>query len=116
MKRLFLVLVLISAGVLNVAGQTAPQQEFFETKIRPVLAQQCYGCHTDEKMGGLRLDSKEGVSKVVIPGDPEKSLLITAIRQTTDLKMPKGGTPLNAMQVADFSKWISDGAYWPDDA
>src|SRR6266567_4427641 len=94
--------------------QTSAQQEFFETRVRPVLAQQCYACHTDEKMGGLRLDSKEGLAKVVVPGDPEKSLLVTAIRQTTDLKMPKGGTPLTAMQVADFSTWIKDGAYWPD--
>src|SRR5205814_6609685 len=94
--------------------QTPAQQEFFEMKIRPVLSQQCYACHTDEKMGGLRLDSKEGLAKVVVPGDPEKSLLLTAIRQTTDLKMPKGGTPLSAMQVADFSTWIKDGAYWPE--
>jgi mono/diheme cytochrome c family protein len=116
MNRLFLVLVLISAGVLKVAGQTAPQQEFFETKIRPVLSQQCYACHTDEKMGGLRLDSKEGVSKVVVPGDPDSSRLITAIRQTGNLKMPKGGTPLSEAQIADFSMWIKDGAFFPDAA
>src|SRR3989442_404695 len=114
MKRLFLLLALISAGVLNVAGQPAAQQECFETKIRHVLSQQCYACHTDEKMGGLRLDSKEGVSKVVVPGDPDKSLLIDAIRQTGNLKMPKGGTPLSEAQIADFSMWIKDGAIFPD--
>ena len=114
MKRSLLVLLLLQLNTPEGAAQTTAQQEFFETKIRPVLAQQCYGCHTDEKMGGLRLDSKEGLSKVVVPGDPEKSLLISAIRQTGSLKMPKGGTPLSEMQVADFSTWIKDGAYWPE--
>src|SRR6266568_2251382 len=104
----------MSGLLLMLFLQTSAQQEFFETRVRPVIVQQCYACHTDEKMGGLRLDSKEGLAKVVVPGDPEKSLLLTAIRQTTDLKMPKGGTPLSAMQVADFSTWIKDGAYWPE--
>src|SRR5215831_11607904 len=113
MKRLFLFFLLVGAA-LPVAAQTAPQQEFFEAKIRPVLAVQCYACHTDEKMGGLRLDSKEGVLKVVVPGDPEKSLLIEAIRQTGNLKMPKGGAPLSEMQIADFATWIKDGAFFPD--
>src|SRR5215470_1706078 len=116
MKRLLLVLALVGVSLLPAAGQTAPQQEFFETKIRPVLSQQCHACHTDEKMGGLRLDSKEGVSKVVVPGDPENSLLITAIRQTGNLKMPKGGTPLKEAEIADFVMWIKDGAFFPDAA
>ena len=103
MKRAFFLLVLIGVTVLPVRGQTTAQQEFFESKIRPVLSQQCYACHADEKMGGLRLDTKDGVAKVVVPGDAESSLLITAIRQTGNLKMPKGGTPLSEAQVADFS-------------
>src|SRR5258705_4256454 len=116
MKRLPLLLLLFGATALEAAPQNASQREFFETKIRPVLAQECYSCHTDAKMGGLRLDSKEGISKVVVSGDPEKSLLIDAIRQTGNIKMPKGGTPLSAMQVADFSTWIKDGAYFPEPA
>ena len=116
MKRLLFVLLSIGAAALAVNGQTAAQQEFFESKIRPVLSQQCYACHADEKMGGLRLDSKEGVAKVVVPGDPEGSLLITAIRQTGSLKMPKGGTPLGEAQVADFVMWVKDGAFFPDAA
>ena len=114
MKRLFLPILLAGAGALPVAAQTAAQQEFFEAKIRPVLSQQCYACHTDENMGGLRLDSKEGVAKVVVPGEPDKSVLIEAIRQTGNLKMPKGGTPLSEAQVADFSMWIKDGAFFPE--
>src|SRR5437868_4645242 len=80
------------------AGQPAAPQsaEFFETSVRPVLAANCYDCHAEEKMGGLRLDSREGLLKggksgpAIIPGDPEKSLLIQAVRQTREtLKMPK---------------------------
>src|SRR4029079_13140947 len=77
----------------------APQSaEYFETSVRPVLAANCYDCHADEKMGGLRLDSREGLLRggksgpALVPGDPDKSLIIEAIRQTRPtLKMPKGG-------------------------
>jgi mono/diheme cytochrome c family protein len=116
MKRLFLPLILVGTFSAKAAAQTTPQQEFFEMKIRPVLSAQCYSCHTDEKMGGLRLDSKESVAHVVVPGDPDKSLLITAIRQTGTLKMPKGGAPLSERQIADFAMWIKDGAFFPDSA
>ena len=63
-----------------------------------MLAANCYDCHTDERSGGLRLDSREAMLKggrsgpAMVPGDPEKSLLIQAVRQTGEkLKMPKGG-------------------------
>jgi hypothetical protein len=76
----------------------AASPEYFETRIRPVLAANCYDCHADGKMGGLRLDSRDGILKggrsgpAIVPGDPEKSLLIEAVRQTSEtLKMPKGG-------------------------
>src|SRR5580765_3568585 len=72
--------------------------EYFETSVRPVLAANCYDCHAEEKMGGLRVDSREGLLKggksgpALVPGDPDKSLVIEAIRQTrATLKMPKGG-------------------------
>ena len=62
---------------------TEAQREFFEKKIRPVLAEQCLDCHNsiNEKSGGLALDwsqplRREGLGKLIIPGDPDKSLLI----------------------------------------
>jgi hypothetical protein len=80
------------------SGQTPDQIDFFETKIRPILATQCYSCHTSSKLGGLRLDSREallsgGVSgPAITPGKPDESLLIRAVRQTEErLKMPMGG-------------------------
>src|SRR6476661_1914347 len=71
------------------APASAPQAaDVFETTIRPILAANCYDCHTDQRMGGLRVDSREALLKggrtgpAIVPGDPEKSLLVQAIRQT----------------------------------
>ena len=71
--------------------------DFFENKVRPIFANNCYECHTDQASGGLRLDSKGafdqggGRGPLIVPGNPDKSLLIQAVRQTGTLKMPKGG-------------------------
>src|SRR5215217_4155841 len=75
----------------------ASSADYFESRVRPVLAANCYDCHADEQMGGLRLDSRDAMLKggrsgpALVPGDPDKSLLIVAVRQTGALKMPKGG-------------------------
>src|SRR6059058_3476379 len=85
-------LVLSAAGEARQAARapvTAPQAaDYFESTIRPLLAANCYDCHTDQRMGGLRVDSREALLKggrsgpVIVPGDPDKSLLIEAVRQT----------------------------------
>ena len=105
----------LAASLAN-AAQT---DEFFETRVRPVFAQNCYACHTDSQMGGLRLDSGEAVKKggksgpPIIPGKPDESLLIQAIRQTHDrLKMPPGGK-LKDEEIAAIAEWIKAGAAWP---
>ncbi len=93
--------------------------EFFESKIRPVMAQQCFSCHTSSKLGGLRLDSREAILKggnsgpAVVPGEPERSVLLTAIRHSGSLRMPKGGTRLPETDIVNFTSWIKDGAFWP---
>ena len=94
--------------------------EFFESKIRPVLSENCYKCHShdSEKVkGGLLLDSKDGVLKggdngpAVIPGLPEKSLLIKAVRYTDeDLQMPPKGKKLTLEQVQALEAWVKMGA------
>ncbi len=97
--------------------------EFFEKKIRPVLVESCYSCHkveTGKPAGGLALDSIEAMIKggesgqpAVVPGEPGKSLLMTAIRQTdSKLQMPPGGW-LNPEQIRDFEVWIRMGAPAP---
>ena len=101
------------------AAPTQEQNDYFENHIRPVLAQSCFACHTNSQMGGLRLDSREGMVKggksgpAVVPGDPEKSLLISAVRQTGELKMPRNGH-LTEVQINDLTVWIKDGAVWPE--
>ena len=101
-----------------------PGAEFFEQRIRPVLAGRCYKCHSagGEKIkGGLVLDTREGMLKggdtrpALVPGNPEKSLLIEAIHYTNeDLKMPPKGK-LSPQEIADFVAWVKNGAEWPKD-
>jgi len=92
--------------------------DFFENNVRPILANSCYECHDETAKGGLRVDSKTAFEKggkhgpVVTLGDPEKSLLIQAVQQTGDLKMPKGGK-LKADEVATLVEWVRAGAKWP---
>src|SRR5262245_42849355 len=94
-------------------------QDLFETKIRPILATQCFACHTDSALGGLRLDSRESMLKggktgpAIVAGDPEKSLLIAAVRQTGSLKMPMGGK-LKPEEVEALTEWVRSGATWPE--
>jgi len=96
--------------------------DFFETKVRPVLASNCYDCHTDQHMGGLRVDSRDALLKggrsgpAIVPGDADKSLLIQAIRQTSEkLKMPKGGH-LRPEEIDALAEWVKAGAQWPSSA
>lgn len=94
--------------------------DFFESRVRPVLAEHCYGCHSqdsDEIKGSLQLDSRAGVLKggsrgpVLVTGDPENSLLIQTIKHQ-DLKMPPGKS-LTDNQISDISKWVAMGAPYP---
>src|SRR5258708_7791834 len=105
------------------AARTAaadPDFAFFESKIRPVLVERCYECHSEkQKKGGLRLDSKAALlkggdsGKVVVPGKAGESLLIKALRYEEPKMPPKGQLPANV--VADFAKWIDMGAPAPRD-
>ena len=98
---------------------TPDQATFFETRVRPTLANKCFVCHgTASQQGGLRLDSMAAILKggdsgpAVVTGDPDKSLLIKAVRQTGSLKMPQGGK-LAPSEVADLEAWVKMGAPWP---
>ena len=98
--------------------------EFFENKIRPVLVEHCYSCHSAKAKkirGGFRLDSRakllEGgdLGGDVTPGDPGKSLLIEAVcYKNTELQMPKDGKLPDAV-VADLTAWVKMGAPWGKD-
>ena len=118
---LFIPLVAAASDLEKVIEPTREQLEFFEQKIRPILVERCYECHSEEsgkQKGGLLLDSREGWMKggdhgtAVVPSDPEKSLLIKTIRsKEDDVKMPpKEKTRLSAQQVADLEHWVQLGA------
>ena len=106
---------------------TAEQRDFFEKKIRPVLADKCYKCHSEksEKIkGGLTLDTREGLRRggengpAVVPGDLKESLLIEAVRYANkDFAMPpqKSGGKLPDDVIRDFEKWVQMGAPDPRD-
>ncbi|MEW5975669.1 MAG: PSD1 and planctomycete cytochrome C domain-containing protein [Acidobacteriota bacterium] len=94
--------------------------DFFEMRVRPVLAQHCFSCHTASKMGGLTMDSRESLLKggqsgpALRAGDPDNSLLIQAVRHRHErLKMPPSGK-LEEREIADLAAWIRDGAVWPE--
>ena len=105
---------------LSAAEPSPAGLEFFERKVRPLLAEQCYSCHGAEKQKGhLRLDSPGAIraggesGAVVVAGDPAKSRLIIAVGyQSEDLKMPPKQR-LTARQVADLTEWVKLGAPMP---
>jgi len=106
----------------NAQSTPAAASEFFETKVRPVLASNCYSCHTNSQLGGLRLDSREAMLKgggrgpAIVPGDPDTSWLVRAVRQKdAGLKMPMGGK-LKDSEIEDLAEWIRAGAVWPASA
>ncbi len=105
------------------AEPTPAQLQFFETKVRPVLAASCYKCHSDQTervKAGLYLDSREGMLKggesgpAIVPGDPDKSLLVKAVSyKDLDLQMPPKGKKLTDAQIADLTAWVRMGAPMP---
>ena len=113
-------------GVPEALGQD--QIDFFEKKIRPVLAERCYQCHSAEAarsgmlMGKLQLETREGVQKggsrgpAIVPGQADQSMLIEALEYTNrNLQMPPGGKLPDSV-IADFVQWVSLGAPDPRDA
>ncbi len=118
-----LVCSLATAPARAAEGRAEDEAEtFFETRIRPLLANSCVECHGPNKAsGGLRLDSHAALSKGGDSGSPidsqqpESSLLLRAVRRDADgsLKMPPD-QPLDQQAIADLTKWIQSGAKWPE--
>ena len=107
---------------LAMAGK--PDLEFFESRIRPVLAENCYECHNSIKQAksGLVLDYKNGILKggergpAISLTNPKSSLLLRVMKhEINNLKMPKGGPKITDKIIQDFESWISKGAFDPRD-
>ncbi|MBI3414258.1 MAG: DUF1553 domain-containing protein [Verrucomicrobia bacterium] len=119
------IFALLLGGTLSVFcdDASADNLAFFERKIRPLLADNCYQCHSAESeklKGSLLLDTREGVLKggdtgpAIVPGEPEQSLLIKAVRYADkDLQMPPKNKKLFDRQIADLTQWVKSGAPWP---
>jgi hypothetical protein len=120
--------LLVTTVLFNVTGAEALDEtgvRFFREKIEPVLEANCFECHSATAMkikGGLRLDSREASRRggetgpAVVPGDPQKSLLLQAIRHEGDLQMPPKKPKLSDAVIADFVKWVELGAPDPREA
>jgi hypothetical protein len=116
------VVVALAAALSPACGVSRaadPGIDFFEKKVRPILTQHCYGCHSaaaKKRRGGLYLDSRDALRKggdtgpAVVPGKPAASLLLKAVRYDDDvLRMPPKGKLPDAV-IADLEKWIALGA------
>ncbi len=119
-----MVATFIGLGALTerAVASTPEDLAFFETNVRPILAEHCYSCHGREKQrSALRLDhinfvltgGERGVA--IVPGDAESSRLIRAVRYTdVELKMPPRGR-LSDDELAALTRWVAMGAPWPEE-
>ncbi len=117
-------IVLLLAASAAAAAEPSPASdaagvEFFEKRIRPLLAENCRRCHGPERQrGGLRLDSLAAIKKggdrgpAIVPGKPDQSRLIQAVRHTGDLHMPPK-SKLTEAQILDLVAWVKMGAPGP---
>ena len=117
-------LFVLVTSVATAAQPAAQQAEFFEKQIRPILADRCYECHSAEKKqkGGLSLDTRESTLKggdtgpALVVGDPEKSLMIEAVRyKNHDLQMPPKQRLADG-EVKALEDWVKMGAHDPREA
>lgn len=107
---------------MRAVGDDSAAVDHFEKRVRPLLVSRCHKCHAgDVAKGGLRLDSAGAVRKggetgpAVLPGKPDESLLIQAVRHQNGLEMPPDGK-LSDAQIADLVQWVRQGLVWPDAA
>ena len=112
--------LLLASGIAGVAAEDPV--DFFEKRIRPILAEHCYECHSAESgksKGGLLLDSREDILRggdsgaAIVEKDPDRSKLIEAVRwQNQDFQMPPKRS-LSGSQISDLETWVKLGAPHP---
>ncbi len=126
MNRRSALLLIALFGFATIAAADPPQPnpndfEFFERKIRPLLDQHCYSCHSSGAKtvhGGLRLDTADAIGRggdsgpLLEAGDPAGSLLLQAVRYDGDFQMPPKGK-LPESEIARLTEWVRQGAPFP---
>ncbi len=121
MRLASVVALLLSTGPAFAAEKPSVEQlDFFEKSVRPVFLDHCVRCHGEKKQeAGLRLDSPAGIRKgtdagpIIVPGDPDKSLLIKTVRRTVDNAMPPD-KELAKDKVEALAQWVKFGAGLPE--
>ena len=112
----------LALAVSQACADDEQRREFFERRIRPVLVRHCFECHSTASVAPkaeLFLDSRDGLltggesGEAIVPGDPDASLLLEAIRHESFEMPPEGKLPDEV--IADFEKWIDNGAFDPRD-
>ena len=121
--RILTVGLWIGTLVHAMAQEPSQKLDFFESKIRPVLVDRCYECHSAAAsilQGNLSLETRQGIlsggdsGPAVVPGKPHESLLIRVLRDQEPKMPPDGNLPEGI--VKDFERWIEDGLVDPRDS
>jgi cytochrome c len=117
----------LGAGIAGVAGQEdASKPEFYMTRVQPIFQTNCYRCHAGfNRRGGFNIQTRAGMLKgghdgaVLVPGDPEKSLLVRLIRHegpaSDPMPMPSKSAKLSDADIATVERWVKAGAIMPAD-
>jgi mono/diheme cytochrome c family protein len=116
------------AGILGLpapapAAHAQTGQQFFESKVRPILVDRCGTCHGEKKQqAGLQLTTRAGAFRggdngpVLVPGDAARSRLIQAVRRDGEVKMPpQDEDKLSSAEIEALAQWVAQGAPWPQD-
>lgn len=116
-------MALLAAGSAPAADDRAEEgRRLFEAKIRPVLVQECFMCHSAQARplkAGLRLDGREALlaggdsGAAIVPGKPGESLLIHVLEHASEIAMMPPGKRLDEPILDDFRRWVELGAPYP---
>ena len=114
-----LIAVALIALAAAAAADSKEDREFFERRIGPILRDSCLKCHGGERTrNSLDVSTRQDLLRggdagpAIIPGDPDRSLLIKAVRYQDNLHMPPKGK-LAADKISDLAEWVKRGAPWP---
>ncbi|MEO8131477.1 MAG: DUF1549 domain-containing protein, partial [Bryobacteraceae bacterium] len=115
-RRLTVALLILLAQAF---GQTAEQSEYFEKRVRPILANRCQGCHNPKTgKAGLDLTTSTGFRRgadtgpIVVPGDVENSRILQVVGYRERIKMPPTGR-ISEEETGVLLDWVKMGAPWP---
>lgn len=118
MTGIILCLVALPAVAFAQKARPTKAARFFDARVAPILSKRCLGCHNEElKDGDISFLDRDSLLKggsrgpALVPGKPEESALIHAVRQDGDIKMPPG-SKLSRQEIATLTEWVNRFAPW----